>query len=125
THVTVKHSPHDQELPVDNAPKTMIAWGVLDGDDNTGKISNILYDGTDDAWQLVGRKRTPTLSGGNWTFLPLAWIHYDVHSRFRTQTFPVFDYILRSGIDFGVIVVEIVENWGGVSTCLEEVMVHG
>ena len=117
THVTIDHIAGDMTSDISTAPRRMILWGVIDGEDNLEK-AEALVDGEDVKW--VG----PPITGG-YKFIKLTSFSYDIHGAFHIQTFPVADTVISLGLDIGLLVLEVVDNWGGSTTCLYRVRVHG
>ncbi|KAF8158930.1 UNC-like C-terminal-domain-containing protein, partial [Mycena galopus ATCC 62051] len=63
---------------------------------------------------------------GRDNYIRIASFQYDIHSRNGVQTFLVDAEIKNLGIDFGVIVLVVKNNWGmGEYTCLYRIRVHG
>ncbi|KAJ7881496.1 UNC-like C-terminal-domain-containing protein, partial [Mycena olivaceomarginata] len=55
-----------------------------------------------------------------------AWRAYDIHSPDNIQTFPIDAEIRSLGINFGLVVLMVKNNWGmDKYTCLYRVQVHG
>ncbi|EIW57907.1 uncharacterized protein TRAVEDRAFT_126646 [Trametes versicolor FP-101664 SS1] len=123
THVSVDHIPQEIAADVGEAPRLLHVWGAVDGDANQGLLRH-----TTDSLIASGRE-PPLLVGPAITcglhFALLASAHYDIHGLTHVQTFDVQQWVIESGIDFGVVVFEVVDNWGANSTCLYRVRVHG
>jgi len=117
THITIDHIPKDFTSNIDQAPRNVTVWGVVDGEENYLKASLLVNP-------VESSRRAPTYAGGL-SFVELAHIQYDIHASDYIQTFPISHDIRNTGIYFGIVVVEIVDNWGGDSTCLYRVRVHG
>ncbi|KAI5989704.1 hypothetical protein EDD15DRAFT_2171056 [Pisolithus albus] len=116
SHVVVDHIVSDTLT----APRQMILWGLVDGRENLALSRALRANSLD-----IPEKRTfPAISGG-FPFIPLSYFEYNAHASNLTQTFPVFPFVLDSGLDFGVVVLEILGNWGGMSTCLYRFHVYG
>lgn len=64
-----------------------------------------------------------TINPGD-VFIPLSEAVYDAHSTEMKQSFSIPKTASRSYL-FDVVVVEVTDNWGGNSTCLYHVGVHG
>ncbi len=58
-------------------------------------------------------------------FVSIAEFEYDLYAGWHIQTFPVKEHIQERGFDFGLLVLEVLSNWGGPETCLHRVRVHG
>ncbi|KAI5991029.1 hypothetical protein EDC04DRAFT_2587712 [Pisolithus marmoratus] len=119
-HVVVDHVVGD----IITAPRQMILWGLVDGRENLALLHAFRAKSTGDMLDISEKRTFPAISGG-FTFIPLSYFEYNIHAPNLTQTFPVFPFVLDSGMDFGVVVLEILGNWGGVSTCLYRFRVYG
>lgn len=116
--VTVDHVPAEFNPDVPSTPRTFIMWGVVD-DPKGRKIPDFGGRGPPSEF-FVG----PRLQKGH-RFLELARFQYDPQLEAHAQTFPTHPYVYEMGMDFGMVVLEILNNWGGSSTCLYRVRVHG
>ncbi|KAJ2965632.1 hypothetical protein NUW54_g14055 [Trametes sanguinea] len=103
------------------APRHMILWGAVDGPTNERRLRLVPPNAT--LVDAIGHAG-PRLTHG-YTYVPLALIEYDINAVSHVQTFAVDPYVARSGMDFGVVVLEILSNWGGPDTCLYRVRLHG
>lgn len=122
TNLTIDHIPKEIASDIGQAPREMVLWGVMDGSANAER-----YDEHFAAlWPVarVHQRSTPPLTMGQ-RFIPVAKIKYNIHGTLPFQTFPVHQEVLASGLDFGVFVLEVLNNWGSDSTCLYRVRLHG
>ncbi|KAI0083224.1 hypothetical protein BDY19DRAFT_900599 [Irpex rosettiformis] len=117
THVTIDHA-LNQVADVNEAPRSMILWGLVDGESNWARFKSLDIIATGDGIS------TSPLSRQTQKFVPLASFVYDV-SRSPSQTFAVFDHIRLSRMDFTTVVLEIRNNWGSEKTCLYRMRIHG
>ena len=120
THITVDHIPVEIAADISRAPRTLILWGAVDGADNASRLGNMLHDTLPSL-----RGRSSPYETAHHTFVPLAVFEYDIHSSSHIQTFPIRPYIVDLGVYFGVVVLEVTSNWGGSTTCLYRVRIHG
>lgn len=107
-------------------------WGYVEGADNLEKYN--LHHAS-----LLQRRAEAMLAGEELPsepvlknlprqtqFLRLASVTYDVNNPSHIQTFSIPKEIQDLGIDIGVVVFEIEDNWGDDQyTCLYRVRVHG
>ncbi|RDX50954.1 hypothetical protein OH76DRAFT_1482001 [Lentinus brumalis] len=63
-------------------------------------------------------KRTAPPTDAGFTFVPLAAVEYDPSAASHVQTFPVDDQVVDSGIDIGLVVLDVISNWGSNTTSL-------
>ncbi|KDQ24757.1 hypothetical protein PLEOSDRAFT_1097832 [Pleurotus ostreatus PC15] len=127
--IVIEHVPGDVAFDLRSAPRDMEVWGVVEGMDNLKRFV---------AWREEQRqlKETegeqqeqepypPTLPSHP-PYIRLAKFSYDVRARNHIQVFPVLPEIKALGIDFGVVVLMVKNNWGMDDyTCIYRMRVHG
>jgi hypothetical protein len=123
THVTIDHVSRDFTSHINLAPRTIYIWGVLDGEDNLEK-RQILIQGNGEVASVLNSRYEPAITGGL-LYIPLARLVYDIYAASHVQTFPVMKEIVDQHMEFKEVVVEFVDNWGGSTTCLHRVRIHG
>lgn len=96
------------------APRNVTVWGVVDGLKNRrlleGRVKNSYNMPSSASARMV---------------VPVATMYYSIHTPVPTQTFPVFDYIRDTKVDFSLFIFQIMDNWGAASTCLYRVRIYG
>ncbi|RPD81761.1 hypothetical protein L226DRAFT_541411 [Lentinus tigrinus ALCF2SS1-7] len=118
TNVTIDHIPRELAADIRRAPRHVTLWGVVDGKSNRARYKALIA-------ARGGRMPTaPSLTSGH-VFLDLASLEYDINAESHIQTFRVFRDVVESGMDFGVFVVEILDDWGADDVCLYRVRIHG
>ncbi|KAI0753000.1 hypothetical protein C8Q80DRAFT_1096880, partial [Daedaleopsis nitida] len=123
THVTIDHLPVAFSPDVGEAPRKMFLWGVIDG-----KSNHALYQ----EWVANGRtlhppglgRLGPQLSAG-YSYVLLATFEYDIYALSHVQTFDLNPAIIEANFYFGIVVLEIIDNWGSADTCLYRLRIHG
>jgi hypothetical protein len=106
----------------DLAPRSLILWGLIDGQDakdryrNQGDLRFRLHS------HLLG---TPSPSPEGHDFVPLAYFQFNPYIAESRQFGSVFSDIEQLGIPFGIVVLQILDNWGAESTRLCGVGIHG
>ena len=123
THVAVEHAGQQQGSAAELAPRKMVLWGLVDGKENLVKFKHLRNSATGMLRELLMSRTAPGINE-HLPFVPLASFDYNIHSDNHIQTFPVFDSVANARMDFGVVVLEILDNWGGPSTCLYRFRVH-
>ncbi|KAG2018220.1 spindle pole body-associated protein sad1 [Coprinopsis cinerea AmutBmut pab1-1] len=143
--ITIDHVAKEAAFDMRSAPRQMEVWGLVEGADNLAKVkewqdSELLSrkvaaeaagEVVDDAWEKRDREAQAALlppglpkSGG--TYIRLANFTYDIHAPRNVQTFGVDPKIKELGVDFGVVSLRILNNWGRDEyTCLYRFRVHG
>ena len=118
THITIDQVPVEVLEDPRQAPRRMRLWGAVDGDRNKDVYrrykpltSSSIPDG-------------PPISKG-YTFLHLSDFKYDRYAANHVQIFPVQAQIQDLMMDFGVFVVQVLDNWGSDSTCIYRIHLHG
>jgi hypothetical protein len=124
SHVTVDHVAKELVSDIERAPKLAILWGVIDGKNNEEKASRAAVSHPPEFRHFLSARHGPPITAGL-SYLPLAYISYNIFNEYWVQKFPVIQGTGMLGIDFGVVVLEVLNNWGGNSTCLYRVRVHG
>ncbi|KAI0712374.1 hypothetical protein C8Q76DRAFT_571591, partial [Earliella scabrosa] len=121
THVTIDHIPLPLASDTDDAPREMILWGVIDGAASKDRYAQL-------HGAVLGAAgvdhQGPHINAG-FTFIPISTFEYDRHGKSHVQTFSVHPLVVTSRIDFGLVVLDIVSNWGSNTTCLYRLRVHG
>lgn len=123
SHVTVDHIPASLACNIHEAPRQVIVWGLIEGAGNTHKDRYNRLLAAVSGVAAHNRSR-PSLHAG-FTFVPLASFEYDIRHHSNVQTFPVYDPVSEGGIEFGIVVLEVLSNWGSDMTCLYRFRVHG
>ncbi|PIL31026.1 hypothetical protein GSI_05720 [Ganoderma sinense ZZ0214-1] len=122
THVSIDHIPTEIAADISRAPREVALWGGVDGP-YEDILRNFTYSRRVNLPTLYGRSAPFTTHGYNFTLL--AHFEYDIRAPTHIQTFRLLPYVVESDMVFGVVVLEILSNWGGKSTCLYRVRVHG
>ncbi|KAG1883524.1 uncharacterized protein F5891DRAFT_1203421 [Suillus fuscotomentosus] len=119
THVSIEHLSSTLD-----APRDVVVWGFLEHAENLQHYRPVSTGVDDEPPHEVieaGRRQNP-----HGSFIKLVQVEFSPFDQESpVQTFPVYQNILRSGFDFGLVVVEVRGNWGAPETCLYRVRVHG
>ncbi len=129
--VTIDHVSKEVAHDMRTAPRAMEVWGQIDGKDNVQKIA---------AWRAEKQNvREEALKRGETIeedvhpkdypaklWVKIASFNYNIHDSNPIQTFPVFEEIRKLNVDFGIVNLRILNNWGREDyTCLYRFRVHG
>ncbi|TBU28226.1 hypothetical protein BD311DRAFT_663717 [Dichomitus squalens] len=120
SHVSIEHAPAEVVMDVGQAPKNLTLWGLVDGMTNVALFQGLLRSYPMDH----PARRAPEIAK-SFLWAPLTSFSYDIYSEHVVQTFPIALLFIDSGMSFGIVVLEILDNWGGDATCLYRVRVHG
>jgi len=104
------------------APRKIILWGMVEGDNNLEKYNALHQSATGILLELF--QSTPAVMDGI-VLVPLSSFDYNIYTPHHIQSFSILPAVANAGMDFGVAVFTILENWGGLSTCVYHVGVHG
>ena len=96
-------------------------WGSVDGSQNGAQFKEFLslYPKT-----YQSPTTGPPITNG-YQFVHLTDFEYDVNVTSHVQTFQVYPHVPPLDMDFRVFVVKVLDNWGGSSTCLYQLCIHG
>ncbi|CAA7266875.1 unnamed protein product [Cyclocybe aegerita] len=128
--VTVDHLSKDVAYDMRSAPREMEVWGMVEGKDNIGRLkawkderaTRKEMGQVDEYESVVYPKTLPNHP----EYIRLANFTYDIHAPQYVQTFPVDPEIKALGIDFGIVALRVLNNWGRDEyTCLYRFRVHG
>lgn len=106
-----------------NAPRSMVLWGIVDGQGPMDSLSK--QDG-------LLRTLRGHLSDGHplpfpvhETYIPLARMEYNPHLAATEQSFSVFKEVKDLEFAIGIVVVQVLSNWGSIDTHLCHIGIHG
>jgi hypothetical protein len=105
------------------SPRTLILWGLVDG--NTFKQAyKDLVDLQAQLYSHLPPLVSPPAAEGN-VLVPLAVAEYDPRVVVSNQVFSVFKEVRLLPFTFGIVIVQVLSNWGGNATRLCHVGVYG
>ena len=122
--VTIDHIAMEVAYDIRSAPREMEVWGMVEGKENVERIRS-WREGGGSASYDSSVSYPPTLPKHP-EYIRLANFTYDVHTANHVQTFAVDPEIRALDIDFGIVVLKVLSNWGmDAFTCLYRLRVHG
>lgn len=127
--ITIDHISKDVAFDMETAPKRMEVWGLVEGADNLQRYDT--WKAAQAARKEAGEQdedeaKYPETLPTDVDYIRLAQFEYNIEAANHVQTFPVDPEIRNLGIDFGVVVLRILDNWGRKEyTCLYRFRVHG
>ncbi|KAF9449514.1 hypothetical protein P691DRAFT_667324 [Macrolepiota fuliginosa MF-IS2] len=125
--VTIDHVAKENAMDLRSAPRVMEVWGLIEGEENKSKYLEIMEERQKKAGGAeVVDEEYPVSLPRDPPYMRLANFTYDIDAVKNVQTFPVEREIKERGIDFGVVVLRVLDNWGMEEfTCLYRFRVHG
>lgn len=137
---TIDHVAREVAFDLRTAPRDMEVWGLVEGKDNLEKV--ISWRGERAAQRAAQQQRAeelgvpfedepaediyPPMLPQDEPFIRLASFTYDANSSSNIQTFPIRQEVRELGVDFGIVVLVMKNNWGKKEyTCLYRFRVHG
>ncbi|KAH7905663.1 hypothetical protein BJ138DRAFT_1017418, partial [Hygrophoropsis aurantiaca] len=129
THLTIDHTMQNLLGGFRDAARTLVLWGLIDKE-NIARYRHFVRTAggahaTDNKppSQIV---REAVSRDPQSFFLELSHFHFDPYrGESMTQTFPIHSALSGMKLDFGIVVLEVKDNWGATQTCLYRVRVHG
>lgn len=115
SHIGIAHIPVSQASDMRIAPRRMVLWGVLDGDEGEGLIDRA------NIWP--GAHKDPN----GLLLAPLLRFEYNIHDTHSFQLFPVPDEVAKFRIPYKRVALEVEDNWGAQEnyTCVYRVGIYG
>lgn len=115
--------PADIALEVAHAPRTLIIWGLVDGDELKQAYMR-LTDLQEQLHSHLPDFMSAPSSEGN-LLVPLAIAEYNPHVVLSRQLFSVFREAHSLPFLFGVVIVQVLNNWGASTTRLCHIGIYG
>jgi SUN domain-containing protein 1/2 len=134
--VTIDHVAQDVAFDMRTAPRDMELWGMVEGKDNIAKVTSwqedrmrrrkeLEFKGEDIPDELKEVPYPRTLPKHP-SYIRLARFSYDIHTPDNIQTFLIDEEIRNLDVDFGIVVLRTLSNWGRSElTCLYRMRIHG
>lgn len=134
--VTIDHVATEVAFDMRSTPRDMELWGLVEGKDNLAKFKIYLWEKQVRREEAVAAGEAIRPEDEDWAYpkeLPrglyyarIASFSYDIHALANIQTYPAAQDIRDLGIDFGLVVLFVNNNWGRDEfTCLYRLRVHG
>ena len=123
TNVSIDHPSLSASLA--NAPRDVVFWGAVDGVENEQRYARSADMIQRLQSQLHLHSPSPLQEDKELIYVPLAIVFYNIRSTELFQTFEILPEIGALDMDFGLILVQIVSNWGGSFTSLHHIGIYG
>lgn len=128
TNVTIDHISKDLVPDPTPAPRDMILWGLLEGDAllEYRRIHQVVLRNRSQPSQSIREGLRLLSLQSDAAFVEVARFQYNQTMNLaHSQTFPIHPDVADSGLYFGIVVLDILSNWGSQRTCLYRVRIHG
>ncbi|KAF8716375.1 hypothetical protein AX14_007095 [Amanita brunnescens Koide BX004] len=125
--VSVDHVPKEVAFDVRSAPREMEVWALVEGEENVTRLKEWREMKASSGEAKEEEEHPyPAMLPRQPEYIRLADFTYDVDGPSYVQNFPVSDEIKDMGLNFGVVVLVVKNNWGRRDfTCLYRFRVHG
>lgn len=128
--ITIDHVAKQLAYNMGSAPRDMEVWGMVEGQDNEERVrawrEKRKAEAGSRGQEAPEEPEYPVTLDRYPEFLRLANFTYDINAGKAVQSFPVDQEIKNLGVDFGVVVLRILSNWGREEfTCLYRFRMHG
>lgn len=124
THVMIDHIPQEFASDIEQAPKLAVLWGAVDSKANWDKTVGLEIMHPIEFGHLLSLCQGPPAAGGL-TYICTASIHLIWHiQRGVDAEIPCYTGDSTAKDWFRRVVFEVLDNWGGTSTCLYQVCIH-
>jgi SUN domain-containing protein 1/2 len=120
--ITIDHVAREIAWDMRSAPRKMEVWGLVEGTSNFDKVAAWDAARTKEGQEIPVQPRSLPRSV---RYVRIAQFEYDIDAPNAVQTFPVDEDVRATGMDFGIVVLRILNNWGQPFTCLYRFRVHG
>jgi len=100
----------------------MEVWRLVEGMSNFAKVAAWDAARTDAGEEILTQPRSLPHSA---RYVRIAQFEYDADEPNAVQTFPVDEEVRNMEMDFGIVVLRVLSNWGQEFTCLYRFRVHG
>jgi Sad1/UNC-like protein len=120
--ITIDHVARDIAWDMSSAPRKMEVWGLVEGASNFDKAAALDAARTKAGQEIPMQPRSLPHSV---RYVRISQFEYDANAPHAVQTFTVDEDVRASGMDFGIVVLRVLSNWGQQFTCLYRFRVHG
>jgi SUN domain-containing protein 1/2 len=120
--ISIDHVARDIAWDMTSAPREMEVWGLVEGTSNLAKAAALDAARTEAGEEIPTQPRSLPHSA---RYVRIAQFEYDAEAPNAVQTFPVDEEVRKMGMDFGIVVLRVLSNWGQEFTCLYRFRVHG
>ena len=120
--ISIDHAARDVAWDMSSAPRKMEVWGLVEGASNFAKVAAWDAARTNAGEEIPTQPRSLPDAA---RYVRIAQFEYDVDAPSAVQTFAVDEDVRKTDMDFGIVVLRVLSNWGQEFTCLYRFRVHG
>jgi SUN domain-containing protein 1/2 len=120
--ITIDHVAREVAWDMRSAPRSLEVWGLVEGAMNHAKVAAWEDSRNEAGLEVPTQPRSLPRSA---KYVRVVQFEYDIHKPNAVQTFPVDEDVRALGLDFGIVALRVLSNWGKEFTCLYRFRVHG
>ncbi|KAH9972829.1 hypothetical protein BGW80DRAFT_1312790 [Lactifluus volemus] len=121
--ITIDHVASEIAWDLRSAPRKMEVWGLVEGAKNHAKVASWEDSRNEAGLEVPTQPRSLPHSA---KYVRVAQFEYDIHKLdSAVQSFPADEDVRALELDFGIVALRVLSNWGKEFTCLYRFRVHG
>ncbi|KAI0250226.1 hypothetical protein BJV78DRAFT_1376715 [Lactifluus subvellereus] len=121
--ITIDHVASEVAWDMHSAPRAMEVWGLVEGAANQAKVATWEDARNEAGLEVPAQPRSLPRSA---KYVRVAQFEYDIGKPDEAvQTFPADADVRALELDFGIVALRVLSNWGKEFTCLYRFRVHG
>ena len=120
--ITIDHVASEVAWDMHSAPRKMEVWGLVEGAANHAKVATWEVARNEAGLEVPAQPRSLPSSA---KYVRVAQFEYDIGKPDAVQTFLADADVSALELDFGIVALRVLSNWGKEFTCLYRFRVHG